>query len=126
MRKENPKQVLVASYIGLYWQSQMIPGMLYFSGWIVLKLYIHVVYIYCKFCCWYCFILQSVLKVILTLHFNATCLSSFHSQFKKESGSSWEIHQTRIVHIISGKDPDFGLQPEVKTTTSFSNIWELD
>lgn len=33
-----------------------------------------------------------------------------------------EIHQTRIVHIISGKDPDFGSQPEVKTTTSFSNI----
>lgn len=44
------------------------------------------------------------------------------ANLKKSPEAQWEIHQTRIVHIISGKDPDFGLQPEVKTTTSFSNI----
>lgn len=44
------------------------------------------------------------------------------ANLKKSPEAQWEIHQTRIVHIISGKDPDSGLQPEVKTTTSFSNI----
>lgn len=39
------------------------------------------------------------------------------ANLKKSPEAHGEIHQTRIVHIISGKDPDFGLQPEVRTPT---------